>query len=466
MTDIAIKIEGLGKRYRYGGVAPVTDSLRADLAEWARALIRRRQPRANSRELKPSALNPRPATAPHHPTLREVREKHLAEDPNYFWALRDINLEVRQGEVLGIIGRNGAGKSTLLKILSRITAPTTGRVEYRGRVASLLEVGTGFHRELTGRENIFLNGSILGMRRSEIAARFDEIVAFAGLEKFIDTPVKFYSSGMYVRLAFAVAAHLDPEILLVDEVLAVGDAEFQKKCLGKMRDVTRQGRTVLFVSHNMAAIKSLCSHAVLLDQGRLACTGQPDEVVDRYLRADSAMTRTGVIPDEAPRWGTAEAKIRSVTLTDVSGRAVSQLYLGQPFRVRVEVEAFKEIAEAVLELGVAAADGTRVTNSFSTDDGNPHLHLTPGRHCVEVELHLTLWPRQYTFAAAIHHRNGTTVDFLERTLDFTVLNVAQSGTDHHPFPGNVRGYVRPEARWMLPAAQTAHSQPIVSGAET
>jgi lipopolysaccharide transport system ATP-binding protein len=430
VQEIAIKIENLGKRYRYGG-APAGDSLRADIGAFFKRLASGTSNVANA------------GTALSAPPLPPSSED------GYFWALKDINLEVRQGEVLGVIGHNGAGKSTLLKILSRITPPTTGTITYRGRVASLLEVGTGFHRELTGRENVFLNGSILGMARQEIARKFDEIVAFSGVEKFIDTPVKFYSSGMYVRLAFAVAAHLDPEILVVDEVLAVGDAEFQKKCLGKMRDVTRQGRTVMFVSHNMAAIKSLCSHAVLLEQGRIARAGQTDQVVDRYLHADSTMTHTGVIPDDAPRRGTGEAKIRSVTLTDATGKNISQLYLGQPFRVRIEFEVLQEVPEALIELGITASDGARVTNSFSIDGGQPHLHLTPGRHTAEIEMNVVLMPRAYTFAVGIHRKSGTSMDFLDRTLDFTALSVAQSGADHHPFPSHVRGYIRPEARWHL-----------------
>src|SRR6266700_2499504 len=204
----------------------------------------------------------------------------ISED---FWALRDVSFSVKQGEVIGIIGRNGAGKSTLLKVLSRITEPSSGRVEMRGRVASLLEVGTGFHPELTGRENIYLNGAILGMTRLEIKKKFDEIVQFAEIDKFLDTPVKRYSSGMYVRLAFAVAAHLEPEILIVDEVLAVGDAEFQKKCLGKMHDVSKGGRTVIFVSHNMAAIENLCESAILLSQGRLVRRGPVSDVIHHYL---------------------------------------------------------------------------------------------------------------------------------------------------------------------------------------
>src|SRR6202011_3565898 len=216
--------------------------------------------------------------------FRRGRHQEKRKD---FWALKDVSLEVKRGEVVGIIGRNGAGKSTLLKILSRITDPTKGRIEIRGRVASLLEVGTGFHQELTGRENIFLNGAILGMTRAEIKRKFDEIVAFAEVEEFLDTPVKRYSSGMYVRLAFAVAAHLDPEILVIDEVLAVGDAEFQKKCLGKMAEVAKGGRTVLFVSHNMGAVTRLCSRAILLSAGRLEMAGDTAAVAGRYMSSDA-----------------------------------------------------------------------------------------------------------------------------------------------------------------------------------
>src|SRR5689334_23491071 len=245
-----IKVEGLGKQYRLGATTRQYQTLRDSLARAAR---------------KPLDL------------LRANGQSDM------FWALRDVDFEVAPGEVMGIIGRNGAGKSTLLKILSRITEPTTGRAELYGRVASLLEVGTGFHPELTGRENIYLNGAILGMTRPEIQRKFDEIVAFAELEKFLDTPVKRYSSGMYMRLAFSVAAHLDPEILVVDEVLAVGDAVFQKKCLGRMRDISTEGRTVLFVSHNMAAIRSLCSRSILLSGGRKVFDGAANECVDRYL---------------------------------------------------------------------------------------------------------------------------------------------------------------------------------------
>ncbi len=250
MSDTVIRAESLGKKYRIGALHKKHDTLRDSIA---------------------SAFK-RP----------NVQTRQCSTD-NEFWALKDVSFEVKQGEVVGVIGRNGAGKSTLLKILSKITEPTAGRVELRGRVGSLLEVGTGFHPELTGRENIFLNGAILGMGRAEIRRRFDEMVAFAEVEKFIDTPVKHYSSGMYMRLAFAVAAHLEPEILLVDEVLSVGDALFQKKCLGKMSEVSRQGRTVIFVSHNMGAVSSLCTKGILLENGTLTATGEIEEVISRYL---------------------------------------------------------------------------------------------------------------------------------------------------------------------------------------
>jgi len=373
MSDIAIKIENLGKRYRYGGPAAVSYNLRQDLTDWAKGLLRRPDRRQKTTDHSPqfaahdsgvssdsASVSGLPGTASRgrgsqsapespvsslqspvsslqselsHRTLHEIHEDHLAHDPNYFWALRDINLEVRHGEVVGIIGRNGAGKSTLLKILSRITPPTTGKITYNGRIASLLEVGTGFHRELTGRENIFLNGSILGMKRAEIAKKFDEIVAFAEVEKFIDTPVKFYSSGMYVRLAFAVAAHLEPEILVVDEVLAVGDASFQKKCLGKMGDVAKQGRTILFVSHNMIAINSLCRRAVLLDGGHIVHDGAVEPVVAAYLSAgiQQGGSREWPEPQNAP--GTDDLRVKRIQIIANSGTGDGILNMQTPVQV-------------------------------------------------------------------------------------------------------------------------------------
>jgi lipopolysaccharide transport system ATP-binding protein len=267
-----IKIENVSKQYRLGLIG--TNTLKGDLQRWWYSVLGLPDPTliiGQENNLSASRLTP-----------------HTSRPEDFVWALKDINFEVKQGEVLGIIGKNGAGKSTLLKLLSRVTAPTTGNIKVRGRIASLLEVGTGFHPELTGRENIFLNGAILGMTKLEIRSKLDEIVDFAGVSKYIETPVKRYSSGMYVRLAFAVAAHLEPEILIVDEVLAVGDAEFQKKAIGKMQDVSRNdGRTVLFVSHNMTAVKSLCKNGILLSDGSIELSGEMEKVVDFYL-SDSA----------------------------------------------------------------------------------------------------------------------------------------------------------------------------------
>ncbi len=272
MSNIAIKVEGLGKKYKIG---------RKESSNFRESLT-------NLFKKNTSKIPAADSSNTH--IIKTIRHRIT----NDFWALKDIDFEIKQGEAVGIIGRNGAGKSTLLKILSRITKPTTGRFEIAGRVSSLLEVGTGFHMELTGRENIYLNGTILGMRRREIKAKFEEMVAFSGVEDFIDTPVKHYSSGMKVRLAFSVAAHLEPEILIIDEVLAVGDAEFQKKCLGKMEDVTGKGRTVLFVSHNMEAIERLCFSSILLEQGMVICNDNTKAVIEKYLISNRPEPRSAL----------------------------------------------------------------------------------------------------------------------------------------------------------------------------
>jgi lipopolysaccharide transport system ATP-binding protein len=274
MSDVVITVENLWKQYRYGVLSH--RALYKDLQSWWARFRGKEDPNSRLERVRLTK----------NQELRIKNEE--GEAPDRFWALRDVSFEVKRGEVLGIIGRNGAGKSTLLKIMSRVTTPTKGEVKIKGRVASLLEVGTGFHPELTGRENIFLNGAILGMTKNEIKKKFDEIVGFAEIEKFIDTPVKRYSSGMYVRLAFAVAAHLEPEILIIDEVLAVGDAQFQKKCLGKMGDVAKEGRTVLFVSHNMDAVRRLCDQTLILQQGSVSFSGYTDEAIHRYSK-DSAL---------------------------------------------------------------------------------------------------------------------------------------------------------------------------------
>ncbi|MCI0705125.1 MAG: ABC transporter ATP-binding protein [Planctomycetia bacterium] len=382
---------------------------------------------------------------------RLFRRRGCAEtgEPGEFWALKNVSFRVEPGEVLGVVGANGAGKSTLLKVLSRITRPSAGEVRLRGRVGSLLEVGTGFHPELTGRENIFLNGSILGMTHREVQRKFDQIVEFAEIGEFLDTSVKRYSSGMYTRLAFAVASHLEPEILVVDEVLAVGDAQFQQKCLGKMGQVSRSGRTILFVSHSMTAIKALCTRAVLLEKGRVTLNGDVDEVVNRYLSAGTDMASTGVIPEDAPRHSDApdEALFRSVRVTDLSGEPVTQLYFGQPFQVVFVCDVLRDIPDAHYEVSISTRDGTHVTYATTMDGGSSARRLTPGRHKLTATFEgLTLLPRQYTIDLGIHHQNGTTADYVQRVYNFTVLRVAEEGNDHYPWP-RTRGLVRVPVRW-------------------
>jgi lipopolysaccharide transport system ATP-binding protein len=338
-----------------------------------------------------------------------------------FWALKGVFFEVKQGDVIGIIGRNGAGKSTLLKILSRITEPTEGRIRIKGRVASLLEVGTGFHPELTGRENIYLNGSILGMSRAEIKAKFDEIVAFAEIEKFLDTPVKRYSSGMYVRLAFAVAAHLEPEILIVDEVLAVGDAEFQKKCLGKMQDVaTKEGRTVLFVSHNMAAVRQLTTRGVVLGKGQILYQGRPDKAIEIYSGSISNENTIFFEVEHTPRkyLGTMAAKFISFRFD----RALPLFAFGEDIQFHAKVRALEDIPKLRFSMTVLTADSIPVGSCFSLERSG----LKRGQE-VEYKLMLPspkLAPGHYYCGVAVgkgDHRTGhVDYDVVFDTLTFEV----------------------------------------------
>lgn len=385
--------------------------------------------------------------------LRPLRRNNLASSNSQlatlasgeFWALRDVNLTINQGEIVGVIGRNGAGKSTLLKILSRITKPTSGRARIHGRVGSLLEVGTGFHPELTGRENIFLNGTMLGMSSREIARKLDQIIDFSEIEQFIDTPVKRYSSGMYVRLAFSVAAHLEPEVLIVDEVLAVGDIAFQRKCLGKMESVSESGRTVLFVSHNMGAVKRLCDRGVLLDQGRVIADGKSSEVVDTYLQHGAEDTCAGIVSDTTSRFGTGEARVRSVRLSTLSGTMTRELLLGQPFRVAFEFDVFGEIRDAHFEINFSTFDGVQLCVAHNELEHAP-CRLPAGKHRVEAEFHLALLPRSYIIGTNIYRQNGDSIDFVERAFDFDVLRSSESEFGDYRWL-KVRGYIRPVARW-------------------
>lgn len=336
-----------------------------------------------------------------------------------FWALKDINFEVNAGDKLGIIGRNGAGKSTLLKILSRIVAPTTGRIEYEGRIASLLEVGTGFHPELSGRENIFLNGSILGMSKSEIRAKFDEIVSFAEVEQFLDTPVKRYSSGMYVRLAFAVAAHLEPEILIVDEVLAVGDAAFQKKCLGKMKDVSSAGRTILFVSHNMAAVQNLCDHCLYLKNGALIAHGKTEEVMPVYLRA-SLDSQLVALAQREDRSGNAAIRFLSVSLKDDKGKNIAVANCGDYTVFQLEIEAARDVSNLVISMGIDDSMGQRIAH-YSNDVTNQLFPvISRGKHYIEISVpRFPLKSGDYTFTL-YSTVNGDIADWIQEAGSFAV----------------------------------------------
>ena len=410
MSEAIISVEGLGKKYRISHQAEGRRyvALRDVIAQKAKGVIQKLKFGKQKIEI-PEDKN--------EIQLSKFPISTLASSED-FWALRDVSFEVKRGEVVGIIGRNGAGKSTLLKILSRITEPTTGRVHLRGRVASLLEVGTGFHPELTGRENIFLNGAILGMSRAEIRKKFDEIVAFAEVEKFLDTPVKRYSSGMYVRLAFAVAAHLEPEILIVDEVLAVGDTEFQKKCLGKMQDVSKGGRTVLFVSHNMAAVKSLTTRGIVLKTGCLVFNGASDEAIQFY-------TSLSASPNEQTRnknWGRGtHTTICEVRLLDKEDKPTQNYIPGEPFRLEIVLETD---GRPGLSLDGSLLDQNRNKIAYLSDYQFHGQTLTqkPGRYLYRLELEpLQLASGNYFFDITTAVVNSNWDHYVEGALEFEVV---------------------------------------------
>ena len=351
-----------------------------------------------------------------------------------FWALKDVSCEIAEGDIVGVIGRNGAGKSTFLKILSRITEPTRGSIRLRGRIASLLEVGTGFHPDLTGRENVFFNGALLGMRRAEIRSKFDEIVAFAEIEKFIDTPVKRYSSGMYVRLAFAVAAHLEPEILVVDEVLAVGDSAFQKKCLGKMGDISKgQGRTVLFVSHSMPAVRQLCSRAILLESGSLRRDGSVDEVLADYLR--SCSEDRGLVSTREEIDSLRDRKklfFTSVQLLNQERASSTDLDVRHPFTVRLSYEVPRPLNRVELSARIVTADGRPVLTSLRSELAPEALEQKKeGRYEAEIRFPgMFFMPGTYFVNVAAHHPVGEIFDLQENVVQFTVQD---TGTNFAPY---------------------------------
>ena len=424
-----VEVENLSKLYRLGAIGAT--SLRESLEK----MLGRRRNGA-----QPATKEP------------QIADDRVGPEPGTFWALRDISFSVNPGEVIGIVGRNGAGKSTLLKILSRITEPTSGRAILRGRVVSLLEVGTGFHPELTGRENIFLNGAILGMRRAEIAKKFEEIVEFAEVGKFIDTPVKRYSSGMFVRLAFAVAAHLDPEILLIDEVLAVGDAGFQKKCLGKMGEVASQhGRTVFFVSHNMGAVRSLCEQAILIDGGRLVLSGKPGDVISHYLSA--SMPKDSEIEGQiwwngsgdAPK--TDDVALRGIRLLNAEGVPQSAFEADKPIDVEIYYDVLQRMRGARFSITLLTQEGevafTATDHLFQDDSQNPGAYKTtchiPGgllnRRNYVVKLQCDIPGERYVLPGA----------------EYLSFNVGGVGNQSSNFPEPWPGVVCPKIAWKVEA---------------
>ncbi len=418
MSELAVRVEDLGKQYRIGQYVAQYRTLRDVLVDLAAAPWRR------------------------------LRRSDAHKGAETIWALRHVSFELRRGQVLGVIGRNGAGKSTLLKLLSRVTEPTEGYAEIYGRVGSLLEVGTGFHPELTGRENIYLNGAILGMKRVEIERKFDEIVSFAEVEKFIDTPVKRYSSGMYLRLAFAVAAHLEPEILVVDEVLAVGDAEFQRKCLGKMSDVAQQGRTVLFVSHNMSAIARLTQDTIVLDRGKVVCFAPTPEAIDFYMTS-------GLAQQGERRWSPEEEppgpfRPLALRVLDGRGRQSERVLACEPFQVEFEYELQQEITGLRVGIYLSTSRGEPVFTSFDTDDPlafERHTSRPAGRHLSRCHIPANLL-NEGRFVLGVNASSYGIRSYFtdEHALTFTVDATGAPGSH---WPEKRRGPVRPALKWEI-----------------
>jgi lipopolysaccharide transport system ATP-binding protein len=427
MSNKIISVENISKRYRIGSKEQMSDTLVGTIASIFKAPLR------NFRRLR---------------SLSKFRDQDASDD--ILWALKDISFDVEEGEVLGIIGRNGAGKSTLLKILSRITEPTSGRIDIVGRVSSLLEVGTGFHPELTGRENVYLNGTILGMKKKEIDRKFDQIVDFSGVERFIDTPIKRYSTGMKVRLAFSVSAHLDPDVMIIDEVLAVGDAEFQKKCMGKMSDTAKSGRTVLFVSHNMPSITGLCHRVILIENGMITKEGDPKEVVSHYLGHDEAIRpyKEWTEINEAP--GNEIVKLRSARVRDKKGNSNGYFDIREPIAVEMEYDVlvdghilvpnfyfFKDmdlLAFIAIDQDPAWKQKPKKKGRYTSRVWIPGNFLSDGEMSVSV--------------AVTTYRPKVVVHFEEEyLLSFQVIDSLDGSTARGDYSGNLPGVIRPLLKW-------------------
>ena len=414
MSDTVIRVENLGKRYRIGLKEKGVKSLKEQTKEVFTSPFK--------------YLN----TVLREPSPDEV-----------FWALKDVSFEVKRGEVLGVIGRNGAGKSTLLKILSRITEPTKGFVEIRGRVGSLLEVGTGFHPDLTGRENTYLNGTIMGMKKREIDRRFDEIVDFAEVEKFIDTPVKHYSSGMYTRLAFAVAAHLTPEILIIDEVLAVGDSEFQKKCMGKMGDISKEGRTVLFVSHNITAVTKLCNSGIFLNQGRINMAGKVSDCIDNYMQSVNSNIESqweGVDGNE---------KVKLYHFFAKQSECQNNNFLtDKKFTIFIKYEILKDISDLIIGIFILSSQGEKLAYTRIDDCvGDPVSYSSKGLHTVQLIIPANMFAQGeflLNLDIGIHNKER----IIDKSITLSLLNISGKGITYTT-GRSFENIFRPDWDWLL-----------------
>jgi lipopolysaccharide transport system ATP-binding protein len=420
-TKPAIKIENLSKQYRLGTVG--TGTFSNDVNRWWHTVRGKPDP---------------------YLTIGESNDRTSKGSSDYVWALQDINFEVQPGEILGIIGKNGAGKSTLLKLLSRVTAPTTGKITAHGRIASLLEVGTGFHPELTGRENVFLNGAIMGMTKQEIRAKFDEIVEFSGCERYMDTPVKRYSSGMYVRLAFAVAAHLEPEILIVDEVLAVGDAEFQKKAIGKMQDVSKnEGRTVLFVSHNMASVQKLCTSGIIIENGKITQRGSIEDVVEIYLNKSISENN---VSERTYEDAHKEVQFSKIALKNSEGKATNKMRFGEPFTVDLTIKSNmeKNIVEPLIAINTV--QDIRIFTAISSDQNISYNFKENEVKTISVNFDTILTPGSYKIILDLRSGRNTSFDLKFETIVFEVT--LKTYKDIVP-NDKVLGLVREYPTWNL-----------------
>lgn len=424
MKDVILKAEHISKQYRLGTVG--TGTISHDLNRWWHRVRGKEDP---------------------YLKIGDVNDRSKKGNSDYVWALHDISFEVERGEVLGIIGKNGAGKSTLLKILSRVTAPTTGSIKTRGRIASLLEVGTGFHPEMTGRENIYLNGSILGMTKNEITSKIDEIIAFSGCERYIDTPVKRYSSGMTVRLAFAVAAHLEPEILVVDEVLAVGDAEFQKKAIGKMQDIAKgEGRTVLFVSHNMAAVKSLCTKGIVMEHGRVVFEGNVDDCIDEYLR-ESQQSATREWENDHP--GSEFFRLHKAEVLNQNQETSLNHMISSPVMVRFTYEVLKDEQQFTHGFNLFNNQGVHILSSHDTKSETLQVPVSKGIYTKTITIPGNLLAEGgYTCSFAIMRYSPFHVEFHEmEVVGFNIIDEMGDNTARGNYSGRFPGLVRPLLKW-------------------